>query len=51
MGSTLPKWRIKQKRKRVTEARRAARLKNPGTKNLGVTRVARHGGDKHGHGV
>jgi hypothetical protein len=44
MGSTRPKWLIKQKRQRVNDARRAARAKNPGTKNLGVPRVARHGG-------
>ena len=44
MGSTRPKWLIKQTRQRVADARRAARIANPGTKNLGVVRVARHGG-------
>ncbi len=52
MGSTRPKWLIKQERKRITDARRAARAKTPDTKNLGVTRMARHGGAfKQGHGV
>ena len=44
MGSTLPKWRIKQKRQRTVAARQAARKKMPGERNLGVVRVARHGG-------
>jgi hypothetical protein len=51
MGSKKPKWLIKLQRKKVTDARRLARTKNPGTKNLGVRRMARHGGDKQGHGV
>jgi hypothetical protein len=52
MGSTKPKWQIKQLRKKVADARRAARLTNPGTKNLGVKRMARHGGAfKQGQGV
>jgi hypothetical protein len=44
MGSSKPKWLIKQNRQRVSDARRAARAKTPGTKNLGVVRVAKHGG-------
>jgi len=52
MGSPSPKWLIKQKRERIVQARRAARAKNPGTKNFGVPRIARHGGaGKQGHGV
>ena len=50
MGSKRPKWLIKQKRQRTHDARRAARAKNPGTKNLGVIRVGRHGGaNKEAH--
>jgi len=45
MGSKNPKWLTKQNRKRASEARRLARAKNPGTKNLGVPRVAKHGGN------
>jgi hypothetical protein len=44
MGSKKPKWLIKQLRSKVSAARRAARLENPGTKNLGVPRLAHHGG-------
>ncbi len=44
MGSKKPKWQIKLARKRIVEARREARKKNPGTKNLGVRRMAQHGG-------
>jgi len=44
MGSSKPKWLIKQARQKVHDARRAARAKNPGTKNLGVVRIAQHGG-------
>lgn len=44
MGASRPKWLVKQTRQRVNDARRAARLKNPGEKNLGIVRVARHGG-------
>ncbi len=44
MGSKKPKWLIKQIRQKVNDARREARAKNPGTKNLGVVRVAKHGG-------
>jgi hypothetical protein len=44
MGSSKPKWLIKQIRQKVHDARRAARAKNPGTKNLGVVSVAQHGG-------
>ncbi len=44
MGSKKPKWLIKQNRKRTNAARRAARAQNPGTKDLGVRRIARHGG-------
>jgi len=51
MGSKKPKWLIKQQRKKLTDARRAVRAKNPGTRNLGVRHLGRHGGDKHGHGV
>ena len=50
MGSSKPKWLIKQLRRKVHDARRAARAKNPGTKNLGVERIARHGGaNKRAH--
>lgn len=45
MGSSKPKWLTKQLRKHASDARRIARLKNPGTKNLDVVRVARHGGN------
>ena len=51
MGSKKPKWLIKLQRKKIVEARRVARAKNPGTKNLGVRRLASHGGNKQGHGV
>jgi hypothetical protein len=51
MGSKKPKWLVKQQRNKLTEARRAARAKNPGTKNLGVGHLGKHGGHKHGHGV
>lgn len=44
MGSKSPKWLIKQRRQKINDARRAARLKNPGTKNLGIKRMANHGG-------
>jgi hypothetical protein len=41
MGSTLPKWRIKQKRERLKTLRQAARkAKKSGL--LGVPRVAQH---------
>ena len=45
MGSSKPKWLIKQIRKKAVQERRAARAKTPGTKNLGVKRVGRHGGN------
>ena len=51
MGSKKPKWLIKQQRKALTVARRAARGKTPGTKDLGVRHLGRHGGNKQGHGV
>ena len=51
MGSKKPKWLIKLQRKKLTEARRIARAKTPGTKNLGVRHLGRHGGMKKGHGV
>jgi len=51
MGSKKPKWLIKLQRKQITGARRAARAKNPGSKDLGVRRLGRHGGSKQGHGV
>jgi hypothetical protein len=44
MGSKKPKWLIKLNRQRVNDARRLARAKNPGTKNFGIRRIARHGG-------
>jgi hypothetical protein len=44
MGSKSPKWLIKQRRQKINDARRAARVKNPGTKDLGVPRMAHHGG-------
>jgi hypothetical protein len=44
MGSTRPKWLIKQERQRIAKARRAARAKAPGSKKLNVPRIARHGG-------
>jgi hypothetical protein len=50
MGSKKPKWLIKQIRQKTHDARRAARAKNPETKNLGVKRVGRHGGaNKRAH--
>lgn len=45
MGSQKPKWLIKQLRKKITEARREARAKNPGEKASGVRRLAKHGGN------
>jgi hypothetical protein len=51
MGSKKPKWLIKQQRKKLTIARQAARAKNPGTRDLGVRHLGRHGGMKKGHGV
>jgi hypothetical protein len=45
MGSKSPKWLIKQKRKRINDARKAARAANPGTKNLNIPRLGRHGGN------
>ena len=51
MGTKKPKWLVKQQRKTLNDARRAARAKNPGTKNLGVGHLGKHGGHKHGHGV
>lgn len=51
MGSKKPKWQIKQLRKKIVDARKAARAKSPDTKNLGVRRLGRHGGHKAGHGV
>jgi len=51
MGSKKPKWLIKLQRKKLTDARRAARAKNPGTRDLGVRHLGRHGGSKQGHGV
>ncbi len=52
MGSKKPKWLIKLQRKKLTEARLCiARAKNPGTKNLGVRHLGRHGGMKKGQGV
>jgi hypothetical protein len=44
MGSKRPKWLIKQQRQRISDARRAARKTNPGTKDLGIQRMAHHGG-------
>ena len=42
MGSTQPKWKIKQKRQKINDARRA--LKNGSAKEspTGIKRVARH---------
>lgn len=52
MGSKKPKWLIKQQRQKLVDARREARKTNPGTKNLGVKRMGRHGGAfKQGQGV
>jgi hypothetical protein len=52
MGSKKPKWLVKAQRKKLTDERRIARAKNPGTKNLGVRHLGRHGGAfKQGHGV
>ena len=48
MGSKKPKWLIKQQRKKLTDARRTARAKNPGTKDLGVRHLGRHGHADHG---
>jgi hypothetical protein len=44
MGSKSPKWLIKQRRQKINDARREARKANPGSKNLGVKRMAHHGG-------
>ena len=44
MGSPRPKWLIKQERQRIHDARRAARVKNPKAKVLGIPRLAHHGG-------
>jgi hypothetical protein len=50
MGSKSPKWLIKQRRQMIHDARRAARLANPGSRNLGVRRLAHHGGaNKRAH--
>ena len=49
MGAKRPKWLVKQERGRIVKARKAARAK--GLKNLGVPRMAKHGGIKKGHGV
>ena len=46
MGSTRPKWLIKQERQRIVEARRLAREKKGNVRNLGVPRMAQHG-NKH----
>jgi hypothetical protein len=51
MGSNKPKWLVKRQRKQLTDVRRAARAKNPGTRDLGVRHLGRHGGSKQGHGV
>jgi hypothetical protein len=51
MGATRPKWLVKQERQRIADARRKARETKGDTKNLGVRRMARHGGKKSGHGV
>jgi len=51
MGSTRPKWLIKQERQRIVEARKKAREVKGSVKNLGVRRMAKHGGLKQGHGV
>jgi len=53
MGSTRPKWLIKQERARISAARKEARktVKSGAPKNLGVPRMAKHGGRKSGHGV
>ncbi|GEM_PF-1888912 len=51
MGSTRPKWLIKQERSRIVEARKAARAVKGPVKNLGVCRIAHHGCLKQGHGV
>ena len=50
MGSKKPKWLIKQIRQKVNDARRTARTKTPGTKDLGIPRMAHHGGaNKRAH--
>jgi len=51
MGSKKPKWLVKQQRTKLNKARQVARAANPGTKNLGVRHLGRHGGSKQGHGV
>jgi hypothetical protein len=51
MGSTRPKWLIKQERARISAARKEARKVKGNVSNLGVRRMAKHGGHKHGHGV
>ena len=45
MGSKSPKWLIKQRRTKIVKARREARKRNPGTLDLGVRRLAHHGGN------
>jgi hypothetical protein len=44
MGSKRPKWLIKAHRQKINDARRAARIAHPGIKNLGIRRMAHHGG-------
>jgi len=44
MGSKSPKWLIKQRRQKINDTRRAARLANPGERILGIRRMAQHGG-------
>lgn len=53
MGARRPKWLVKQERKRIVAARKAARGTFNGNthKDLGVQRMGRHGGIKKGHGV
>jgi len=51
MGSKKPKWQVKQLRTKLNKLRAIARKANPGTKDLGVPHLGRHGGSKHGHGV
>ena len=40
MGSTLPKWRIKQKRQKINDARRAALVAKKTL--VGIKRIAHH---------
>jgi hypothetical protein len=50
MGSKSPKWKIKLKRKKINEARRAFRKAHPGEKITGIQRMAQHGGaNKRAH--